>query len=456
MEYFLLYAVAMLLLLVVPAVYYRKEWAGNVTNLLFANRSLGLIFSALAINSHWFWAIAIFISPAIAYNWGIIGLLWFVIPNAMSLIVVALLSRKIRDRYPEGFSLTEYIREKFGNRVTAFYYVMFAAIALAGMLLAFTALFKFFTFVGIAYLVSPIYIVLIFGLITLLFSATGGIRTSVMTGSIQTIGWLVFLIFAFFTIGAVDFSFLSALGKNGLVTVFDFKFLTTFAIAFLITIIVGATSHGMMWQKSFSMPRENILPSYAIAAVIFAVMVFMMGSLGLYAFSAGLPIITPDTSQLTTILALLGPGALLMFGILLVGQTSTVMDACLNYLSSVTTREWIKTDKLWVARLMMVLFFLLAWALTWLQLEVWTIFMLMGVLRVSMFMPLVAMVNKIRFDERIVFYSSAIAVTGALYLSWTARAAKLPIFDMYSALFALGIGVIVVAYMMIKSSQYRV
>lgn len=448
-QIFILAAIA-LCALTLPTFFYKKVWGSSISNLLFANRSLKLVSSALAINSHWFWAIAIFVSPAVAYNWGIIGLLWFVIPNALSLVVVGLLSRKIRNDYPEGYSLTEIIQTKYGFKITSFYYLMYLIIALAGILLGFTALFKFFSFMDTTDFISPIYMVLIFGLITLVFSAVGGIRTSIFTGSIQTVGWILFLVFVFSSITLDSSSFLTSNGKNQLTTIFDIKFLTTYAIAFLVTIIVGATSHGMMWQKAFSMPKENILPSYSIAAVIFATMVFMMGSLGLYAFDSGLTIKTPDTSQLTTI-SNFGTWALAIFGILLVGQTSTVIDSCLNYISSVVTREVVDTDKVWIARLTMIVFFMLAWTLTFLKLEVWTIFMLMGVLRISMFMPLVGIVNRIKLDERIVFYSSTVAVLGSLYLAWLARTDKMPIYDMYSALVAMGIGTGMLLYAYVKN-----
>jgi urea-proton symporter len=440
MNYLISSAIFLLAVTLAVSLYYRQAWSNNITNLLFANRSLSLISSGLAINSHWFWAIAIFVSPAVAYNWGIIGLLWFVIPNAFSLIIVAWLTRRIRDEYPDGFSLTEYIKIKAGAGIGSFYYVMFMLIALAGMLLGFTALFKYFSFISIQFFVEPIYLALLFGAITLLFTATGGIRSSILSGSIQTVAWLLFLSVIMFYIwpnsptGMFDIA-----GKNQLTTVFDYAFLTTFAVAWFFTITVGATSHGMMWQKSFSMPKENIFPSYIVAAVLFAVMVFMVGSLGLYAQGAQLAINSADTAQMTTIASVIGPIGLLVFGILIIGQTSTVMDSCMNYVSSVVSLEWLKSDNLWVARAAMATFFFAAWLLTWLKLEVWTIFMFMGVLRLSMFLPLVAVVNQYQFNHRFILVASSVAVVGSIFLAYVAKMDKLPIYDMYSVLFAVGV-----------------
>ena len=52
--------------------FYGKTWSNSLTNFLFANRSLQIISSGFAISSHWFWAIAMFLAPAVAYNWGIL------------------------------------------------------------------------------------------------------------------------------------------------------------------------------------------------------------------------------------------------------------------------------------------------------------------------------------------------------------------------------------------------
>jgi urea-proton symporter len=447
MNYLILSGTLLLTLTLIISLYYRQQWGGSITNLLFANRSLSIVSAGLAINSHWFWAVAIFISPTIAYNWGIIGLLWFVIPNALSLLVVAWLTHRVRDRYPDGFSLTEYIRLRTGKTLSVCYQIIYVLIALYGMLLGFTALFKYFNFVKFDIGVEPIYIVLIFGLITLLFTITGGIRSSILSGSIQTVAWLSFLAIAMFyvwpnsSVSVFDIS-----GKNQLTTVFDYAFLTTFAVIYIITISVSATSHGMMWQKSFSMPKENILPSYAIATVLFAIMVFMVGSLGLYAQGSGLSVSSADTSQLSTISTLVGPIGLLIFGILIIGQTSTVMDACMNYVSSVASIEWFKSNNILLARSVMVVFFFLAWLLTWLKLDIWTIFMLVGILRVTMFFPLVSIVCQRELNYRFAAAVSVVAILGAFYLSYLAKLDKMPIYDMYSALFALGMSAIAVGY----------
>lgn len=422
--------------------FYGKTWSNSLTNFLFANRSLQIISSGFAISSHWFWAIAMFLAPAVAYNWGIIGLLWFVIPNAASLLMVALLTHRLRNSYPNGYSLTQYIKDNFSRRVSIVYQVVLTLTAFAGVLLGFTAITKFFAFAGLDTVIEPIYASLIIGLITLVFTMRGGIRTGIYTGALQSIIWLIFIGGMLGTLLLGD-SPVYSLGKNELTTIFNEKFLTTFAITYLFSIFVGPVSHGAMWQKSFSMPKENIFPSFFIGFLTFAFIVFGLGSIGLYASTNGITISSPETAALTTILTIFGPIAITLFGVLLIGQTSTVMDAMMTYISSVASREWFHIETTLFARTSMFAFMLLAWIISWFKIEIWSIFMAISVLRISMFAPLTVQIYQARLKESIIYYGSFITIIGSFYLAYTARILKAPIYDMYFVLYAVGCSLLV-------------
>lgn len=435
MENIILSSSIFMLVLLAVLFFVGRNWGQSFTSFLFADRSLQIGSTGLAISAHWFWAIAIFVGPAVAYNWGIIGLLWFVIPNALSLLVVGFITHRIRDKYPDGYSLTKYVKDNFSNRVSALYQLEFALVAFAALILAFTAINKLWAFAGLASVVDPIYASLAVGLVTLAFTVRGGIRTSIFTGSIQTVLWLVCALIITGVIFTSDGNYLS-LGKNNLDTFFNEKFLTNFAVAWFIAIMVGATGHGMMWQKSFSMPKENILPSYVVGAIAFALVTYGVSQLGMYAFANNLEVKVADTSQMVSMVSLLGTAALVVFATILVGQTSTVIDAALNYMSSLVTMDWLKKHEVLTSQLVMVFFILFSWLVSWLKIEIWTIVMLMGCVRISMFVPVFLHSLNVKIRENAVFYASVLAVVGSFYLSYTARMDKLPIFDMYSALFA--------------------
>lgn len=414
-----------------------KTWGSNIREFLFANRSLKVVSTGAAISSHWLWAIALFVGPATAYNWGVIGMLTFIIPNALALLVIGGLVNNIRDRYPEGFSLTEYIKTNFSKKVAALYQFEFVAVAFAALLLAFTAIGKLWAFAGLQDLIQPTYASLLFGLITLGFTMKGGIRTSVFTGTIQAILFLAFFLYAGQMIEWSGLPVLST-GKNDLQSLFDAKFLTTFAGAWVITIIVGATSHGGLWQKAFSMPKENVFESFAIGSVIFALTLAGLLTLAMFAFANGLPVTSPDLAAVTAIRDFLGPVALLIFGTIFIGQTSTVIDSSMNYMASLVTLEWLKKDQVWVSRLVMLVFVLLAWIVSWAKLEIWTVLMLMGAVRTVMFVPLMLHIFDVKLSERLIFVVSIVTIPCAFTLAWIAKMDKLPIYDLYSASLAIG------------------
>jgi len=437
----LLLAFGFLTAILLCFMYYGKNWAGTTQNFLYANRSLNVVSTGLAINSHWFWAIAMFVGPAVAYNWGLLGLIWFVIPNACSLLVVAWLTHKLRDQYPEGYSLTEFIQDKFGSKVSKLYQALFIAVALGSILYGFVAVDKFFTFTGLNNTISPMYANLVIAIITLAFTIRGGIRTSVYTGALQTTIWLVFLVsmLAGIIYGGFDFN---DFGKNTLNTFSDENFLTTFGIAYAFTILAGATGSGAMWQKSFSMPKENIWPSFIIAAVTFAIVVFSLSSIGLYAHAHNLEVKSADLSALAGMLDAYGPIAITLFGVFLIGQTSTVMDSSMNYISSLITREWFHTENTTSARIIMGVFLLLAWLISCSGIELWTIFMLMGTVRISLFIPLIFQLYGAKIKSAILFYGSFITLIGSFSLAWYAKTHKEPIFDMYNVSYSYGISLV--------------
>jgi Na+/proline symporter len=441
MEHLTTYSLIFLLGILGTTFILGKQWSSTFTNFLFANRSLRIAESSLAICSHWFFAIAMFVGPAVAYKWGLYGLIWFVIPNALSIAVVGLISYKIRNKYPDGYSLTKYIQDNFSKRLSGLYQLDFILVSFYAILLAFIAIEKFWAFAGINS-IAPYYATLAVGVITLVFTMRGGIRTSVFSGAFQSAAWVIFFVTcAIIGMNATD-NGIFTLGQNNLESVLDWKFLTTFGITYVITMIVGATSHGMMWQKAFSMPRENIIPSYLTASAVFAVIVFFLGSLSLLAFSNGIAITSPDFATLTSIGTYVGVGGLLIFGILLIGQASTVIDSALNYIASLGSIDWTHKESVGVSRLFMFGFLIAVWLVSWLKIDIWTLFVLMSAVRATMFVPLVLHALDRKLSENWIFYSSILGIASALYFSIQSKMTKTPEFDLYAMLCGLGIPLI--------------
>ncbi len=92
---------------------------------LLASRGIGVVPGAMSIAASWIWAPALFVAAQIAYEQGIPGLLWFTVPNVLSLVVFAPLALRIRAVLPSGYTLPEYMRAKHGRAVHILYVVQF-------------------------------------------------------------------------------------------------------------------------------------------------------------------------------------------------------------------------------------------------------------------------------------------------------------------------------------------
>ena len=68
----------------------------NVVNFCVGSRSENWILSALSIAATWIWAPALFVSTEKAYSAGWIGLFWFLVPNALCLVIFIPFAKRIR------------------------------------------------------------------------------------------------------------------------------------------------------------------------------------------------------------------------------------------------------------------------------------------------------------------------------------------------------------------------
>jgi hypothetical protein len=127
-------------------------------------------------------------------------------------------------------------------------------ISLAALLLAFTAINKIWAFAELGTSMTPFVASLLVGLITLVFTAFGGIRTSIFTGSLQTILWITFITVALiFTAASTDLVNLK--GKNELDTVWNEKFLTSFLTESNVNIIGNG---GFSRAIQYTLKKMNI------------------------------------------------------------------------------------------------------------------------------------------------------------------------------------------------------
>ena len=85
--------------------------------LVVANETVGgPVGSVIAV---WTWAMAVMMSSAMTYNWGLSGLFWFVVPNGFAVMAMIPFARILRKNMPEGYTISEFIEYRFNRSKAA-------------------------------------------------------------------------------------------------------------------------------------------------------------------------------------------------------------------------------------------------------------------------------------------------------------------------------------------------
>ena len=161
----------------------------NVVNFCVGSRSENWILSALSIAATWIWAPALFVSTEKAYSAGWIGLFWFLVPNALCLVIFIPFAKRIRKEMPEGMTLSGYMKEKYKSdgvkRVYLFQLIGLSVLSTGVQLLAGSQILSAVT--GISFKAMTI----LLACIAISYSLFSGIKASMLTDAIQMVFMLV-------------------------------------------------------------------------------------------------------------------------------------------------------------------------------------------------------------------------------------------------------------------------
>ena len=151
----------------------------NVVNFCVGSRSENWILSALSIAATWIWAPALFVSTEKAYSAGWIGLFWFLVPNALCLVIFIPFAKRIRKEMPEGMTLSGYMKEKYKSdgvkRVYLFQLIGLSVLSTGVQLLAGSQILSAVT--GISFKAMTI----LLACIAISYSLFSGIKASMLT-----------------------------------------------------------------------------------------------------------------------------------------------------------------------------------------------------------------------------------------------------------------------------------
>ncbi len=314
-------------------IYYSKKFKG-INNYLTANRSVGLFSLTTSLTASALGAWILF-GPASAATWGGLGsIIGYSLGTAFPMFILIYLGKKIRKEFPQGSSLIEFMRKKFGKSLfklillmTIFYMFIFLCAEV-------TAVAILINYMSGAELWTTALIVLFF---TLLYTLYGGLRASIFTDNIQMIVIIIILIFSFtyvYSFMGNQFSFSFVKEKNP--HLISSSYVTGFTAGLTFFIAVAATNlfHQGNWQRVYAAKNfETLKKSLIISFFIIIPIVFFMGFSGMVAFSID-STIRPDLGFFTLILK--EQTTLLSFIIIILGLALTIstVDTLINAISS--------------------------------------------------------------------------------------------------------------------------
>ncbi|WP_435089537.1 sodium:solute symporter [Candidatus Pelagibacter bacterium nBUS_30] len=321
------------LIFAILGLYYSKKFQG-INNYLTANRNIRLfsLTTSLVASALGAW---ILFGPAAASTWGGLGaVIGYSLGTAFPMIFLIYLGKKIRNEFPRGSSLIEFMRKKFGKSLfklillmTIFYMFIFLCAEV-------TAVAVLINYISGTELWITALIVLF---ATLSYTLYGGLRASIFTDNIQmiVIGVLLVVTVSYiisFTENEFSFAFIEE--KNPQLLSSSYIPNYTAGLTFFIAVAATNLFHQGNWQRVYAAKDyQTLKKSLIISFFIIVPIVFFMGFAGMVSFSIN-PGNRPDLGFFSLLLKERSELLSLIIVILGLALTISTVDTLVNAISS--------------------------------------------------------------------------------------------------------------------------
>ena len=306
------------------------------------NESIFSLTTSLSASALGAW---ILFGPASAATWGGIGaVIGYALGTAAPMLFLLNFGPKIRKEFPNGMSLTEFIKRRFGTGILKIMLIL---------ILFYLTIFLIAEVTAIAFLLNlisktPLWITSGLTLIIcLLYILRGGFKLSIITDKYQFIIVLSIILFSIFLIlGNLEINSYELIKKNS-AKLISKNYIPNYTAGLTFFIAVAATNlfHQGNWQRVFASKNNFVLKKSLIySSIISFFIVFWMGYTGLISFSLD-PKIKPDLAFFKLIL--LNDNVLIIVSILVLALALTLstIDTLINAISSLIIIEGKEINK---------------------------------------------------------------------------------------------------------------
>lgn len=394
---------------------------------LAAGHSAPWLLTAFSMAATWVWAPSMFTAAEKAYTQGIAGMFWFVVPNILTMILFAFFANKMRKLRPDGWTFSDYIREKYSKRAHNMFLVESFGLqicSLAVQLLAGATIFHKIT--GLPFFATT----LILAVVPLMYSMTNGIRGSVTT-DFAKMGFIALVLLLGLPIMTANVGFDTLTnGLGGITGDYSHLFNATgiavmlsFGLPTTIGLLSGTFGDQMFWQRVFCVKQDKVKRTMISAAFIFGIVPTSLACFGLFAAGAGLDIADTQLVNVGAVIAFLPRWFLYVFFLMILAGLISTVDSIFCAVSSVAGHDIVMRFKnrkengeavsingkeyssIAIARVVMVIVCVLAIAVANIPgLTITYLFLFYGTLRSSVMLPTIFAINGKRMTERGIFY----------------------------------------------------
>src|SRR3989338_5736664 len=252
---------------------------------LVYNRVAGTLLGSFSIASSWIWAPALFVSSEMAYKYGLAGMLWFCIPNTLTVIFFGPFAYRLRSIAPHGYTLPEFIKARFDNRthlILLFSFMTLQICSVGTQILGGASAINWLTGIPVVTVAALLTI------IVLTYAVISGMRASLITDFIQmTMMILACLIIAPWSIhnaggiAALKGGLSGFSGKFN--NIFNWEVARSFGLIATIGWFSGLLADQQHWQRAFTIKKDKLKITYLMAGLIFAIVPVSLDLLGLLA-----------------------------------------------------------------------------------------------------------------------------------------------------------------------------
>lgn len=417
----------------------------NKSDYIAGGHDVGTISTALSISATWIWAPALFVSAEQSYTNGYSGLLWFLVPNIVCLLLFIPFAIRLRKKMPYGFTLSQLMNDTYGTKVKNIYVTQLSLLSLLSTIVQLVAGGKIISIMtGIPFWITTV----ILGGVALIYSLNKGIRASIFTDAIQM---LLILIACFVLVPmAININGIQPIteGFKGIgrdTTFFNangIELMLAFGIPTTIGLIAGPFGDQNFYQRIFSVKQDKIKKAMILGAISFAIVPLGMGILGFIASGVGFTGGDISVVNFELIRAILPQWASIVFMFVLLSGLLSTIDSNLNSISSLTN-DIVKDAKVSHLKWAMVILTVLSIVLSNINMTIVDFFLIYGILRATTFGTTVMTLLGYQFKSNGVFYGVLVALVVGMPTFVYAKANDILWLNIVASIFTLTISVII-------------